>query len=438
MMGWRATRLIILLALLAVLAACGGDGNDAGSSGGNSSTGTVYIETSASLVQIDLAERQALEAYHFQQRSGKRAVVAVGERLAYADVVRSGDGWLPALYVIDRATGAEEAVIEFDPVPDSLLKNEVVAGGEPRFFPSSVNVWYVPGPHLIAVATTVAGPQTTTYRLDLVDANDLSVRRTIGLGETPGRGGGISMALDSSGNVAVLVGNGRVNRLLASSDRRLSFQPAGPAGDCGPGSTSSTARALRRYFLCYEPGLKASLLVFDESGAVVRRQLPGEFSDPLFGAADAGRSVFVGNVREVTVIEFDLVSQQVVAEQVVAERRITRQEGSSFLERFKRFLFGSPVFAIQVVRQPVAVSLDEQYVFFTDRWSVYCLSAETLEVIGQTEFDSVRALAAWNQYAFFAAGETTLHVIDPATCEKRDSIEIPFDTDGAPTRIFVP
>ena len=420
------------IAIALIVTTCGGDGEDAGNGSGDSSTGAVYIETSASLVRIDLAERQALEAHHFQGRFRKRAVAAVDERLAYGDVVRSGDAWLPTLYVVDRATGAEEAVIAFDPVPDSLTMNEVGAGGEPRFSPSSVNVWYLPAPDLIAVATVVSGPQTTTYRLDLVDGNDLSVRRTIELGETPGRFGGISMALDSSGNVAVLLGDGRTNRLLVSSGSLSAFEPAGMA-DCAPGFTSSTARALRRYFLCYGPGLTTSLLVFDESGAVARRQLPGEFSDPLFGAADAGRSVFVGNVREVTVIEFDLVSQQ-----VVAERRITRRAGSSFLERLKRFLFGTPVLAIQVVRQPIAVSLDEQYVYFTDRWTVYCLSAETLEVIGQTELDSVRVLAAWNEYAFFAAGKTTLHVIDPATCQERDSIEIPFDTDGSPTRIFVP
>ena len=173
-------------------------------------------------------------------------------------------------------------------------------------------------------------------------------------------------------------------------------------------------------------------MVFDESGAAERRQVPGEFFDPLFGVVDAGGSVFIGNVQEVTVVEFDLVSQQ-----VVAERQVSREENSSFLGRVRDLFLGGKAMAAEVVRRPIAVSANGEFVYFTDRRSVYCLQAQNLEPIGDVEFESVRSLASWNDDKFLAAGETTLHVLD-ATCKPEASIEIPFDTRGPPSEVFAP
>ena len=440
MIAWPARRLFVVLALLATAVACGGgddvESRDDGDPGA-APLGAVYLLTSWSLIRIDLAEQRAIEAYHFQMTLLRGNAVVVGQRLVYADVVRSGDAWVPTLHVLERETGVEQAPIMLDPVRTVPATNN---DGEPRSFSTATNsmhIWYLPQPDLVAVGTSVSQPDTTKYRLDLLDANDLSLQRTIDLGETPGRAGRISMALDSSGSVALLLGTWRMNELLVSSDRLLSFQPAGVVIDCAA-SASSTPEAARLYFLCYDLGpsdaaLTASMLIVDQGGMIERHRLPGKFVDPLFGVADAGRSVFVGNAGEVTVIEFDLVSPQ-----VVAERQVSRQAGSSFVGRVKDLFLGGKVMAIAVVRQPIAVSSDGERVYFTDARRVYCLQAQNLEPGGDSEFDSVRALAAWNEHTFFAAGETTLHVIDAATCQARDSIEIPFETGGPPARIFVP
>ena len=440
MISWPATRLFVVLALLATIWACGGGGDvdsRVDSDTGTASLGAVYLVTSWSLIRIDLAEQRALEAHHFRTTLLRGNAVVVDKRLVYADVVRSGDAWVPTLHILERDTGVEQAPIMLDPVRTAPATND---DDEPRDFSTatnSIHVWYLPQPDLVAVGTAVSRPDTTKYKLDVLDANDFSLQRTIDLGETPGGAGRISMALDSSGNVAVLLGNGRMSQLLVSSDRLLSFQPTGVVNDCGP-SASSTPEALRLYFLCYDLGpsdaaLTTSLLIVDQGGMAGRHRLPGEFIDPLFGVADAGGSVFVGNVHEVTVIEFDLVSQQ-----VVAERQVSRQGGSSFLGRVKDLILGGKAMAIAVVRRPIAVSPDGERVYFTDARRVYCLQAQNLESVGDVEFDSVRSLAAWNEHTFFAAGETTLHVIDAATCQARGSIEIPFDTGGPPARIFVP
>ena len=431
MTRWLTRGLLVLLALLVTAGACGGDRGDDGE-GNSMLSGAVYIRTSGSLVRVDLARQSATEAYRFETTLLRGNAIAVEDRLIYVDVVRSGDAFLPILHDLQRDTGVEQPPIALDPVQGVASAD---SDGEFLFQSpgNQIHIWYLPQPGLVAVGIAVTLEETTSYRLDLLDARDLSTIRTLDLGEMPGRLGDISLALDSSGNVAVLLGNSRMNQLLVGSGSLSDLLPAGDVANCAH-SASSTPRALRRYFLCpqLEPAASGSIVVLNDVNEIARRQLPGRFDDPLFGVADAGGSMFVGNVSEVTVVEFDLISQQ-----VVAERQVFQPQSSSVPARLKDFFLGGNALAIEVVRRPIAVSPDGERVFFTDRRSVYCLQAVSLELVGDTEFESVRSVASWNDDEFIVAGETTLHVLD-TTCKPRVSIEIPFDTRGPPEEVFAP
>ena len=434
-------RLSLLLAVVfSLLASACANEDDSGPD--TSLSGTLYVRTATQLIRFDLARRTAepRELQNPQFLLHETAVVA-GNHLVLASVSRSEDDeWIVTLHVLDGATGREQNWIVLDPLRDVP---PVRYDDQDRFdaVAHSIRIWYVPQMHKLLVGFAISQTETTSFRLDIIDSEDLVQRRSIELGDTQGRNGDIHVAVDMAGNIAVLLTSSLHSRLLVSSPDLSSFEAAdGAISDCSTSDAASTYRSEARYFLCLSPipdtvQFQASMLVVENTKDVRRYQLPERLENLQGGTADAGDRVFIGNPLTATVLAFDLATGE-----IVARRHFELASASSWRERLKRFIFGEPAFARLVVFKPIVASPDSQRIFFTDGYTaLWCIRPDDLSIVGQVEREDngiqVLGMAADGAH-LVAAGGRGIDIVNGAQCRLEDALR--YSPREGPVQILVP
>ena len=440
------TRIWVLLALvLSLLASACANGEESGPATSEVQlSGILYVRTHSHLIRFDLAKRTAepRELPNPQGLLHETAVVA-GNHLVLASVSRNeDDAWIVTLHVLDGATGREQDRLVLDPLRDVP---PVPYDDQDRFdsVAHSIRIWYVPQAHKLLVGIAISQTETTSFRLDIIDSEDLSEDlvqgRSIELGDTQGRNGDIHVAMDMAGNVAVLLTSFLSSRLLVSSPDLSSFEAAdGAISDCSISDAASTYRSEARYFLCLSPipdtvQFQASMLVIENTKDVRRYQLPERLGNLQGGTADAGDRVFIGNPATATVLAFDLATGE-----IVARRHFELASASSWSDRLKRFIFGEPAFARLVVFKPIVASPDSQRIFFTDGFTaLWCLRPDDLSIVGQVEFDEHQVLGMTADGAHLvAAGIRGIDIVNGAQCRLEDSLR--YAPREGPVQILVP
>ena len=442
------TRIWVLLALvLSLLASACANGEESGPATSEVQlSGILYVRTHSHLIRFDLAKRTAepRELPNPQGLLHETAVVA-GNHLVLASVSRNeDDAWIVTLHVLDGATGREQNRIVLDPLRDVP---PVPYDDQDRFdtVAHSIRIWYVPQAHKLLVGIAISQTATISFRLDIIDSEDLSEdlvqRRSIELDDTQGRNGDIHVAMDTAGNVAVLLTSSLHSRLLVSSPDLSSFEAAdGAVSDCSVGDAASTYRSEARYFFCLSPipdtvQFQASMLVIENTKDVRRYQLPERLENLQGGTADAGDRVFIGNPLKATVLAFDLATGE-----IVARRHFELASASSWSDRLKRFIFGEPAFARLVVFKPIVASPDSQRIFFTDGFTaLWCLRPDDLSIVGQVERedDGIQVLGMTADGAHLvAAGGAGIDIVNGAQCRLEDSLR--YSPREGPVQILVP
>ena len=404
-------------------------------------SGILYVRTNTQLIRVDLARRTA-EPREVQPQYGgfhETAVIA-GNQLVLASVSRSEDEWLVTLKVLDGATGREQNRIVLDP-----LRNvpPVPYDDQDRFdgVAHSIRIWYVPQTQKLLVGIAIGQAETTSFRLDVIDIEDPAQRRSIELGDTQRRNSDIHVAMDTAGNVAVLLTSSPDSRLLVSSPDLSSFEEVdGAISDCSVGEAASTHRSEARYFLCLghiadTVKFQASMLVVENTEDVRRYRLPERFENLQGGTADVGDRVFIGNPATATVLAFDLATGE-----IVAQRQFEQAAASSWRERLKRFIFGQPAFARLVVFKPIVASPDGARIFFTDgSTALWCIRPDDLSVAGQVELEGggvlVLGMTADGAHVV-AAGGREIEIVNGAQCRPEDVLR--YSEQDGPSQILVP
>ena len=403
-------------------------------------SGILYVRTQNQLIRVDLARGTAEPRELQNPPSGNReTAVVAGDQLVLASVARSEDEWIVTLQVLDGATGREQNRIVLDPLREVP---PVPYDDQDRFddLAHSIRTWYVPQTKKLLVGFAISQDEITSFRLDVIDIEDPAQPRSIELGDTQGNHGDIHVAMDTAGNVAVLLTSSPNSRLLVSSPDLSSFEEVdGAISDCSVGEAASTFRSEARYFLCL--GQIADSIVFQASMLVVetenvrRYRLPERFSSLEGGTADAGGRVFIGNPLTATVLAFDLATGE-----IVAQRQFEAASASSWRERLKRFIFGQPAFAKSVVFKPIVASPDGQRMFFTDGFTaLWCLRPDDLSLVGQADLQGggSQVLGMTVEGAHLvAAGGTGIEIVSGAQCRLERAI--PYSQDSTVTQILVP
>ncbi len=418
----------------------------------------VYARTPTYVVRFDLTNR-TVEAQELPAPLSfpvQETAVVAEDKLVFAGVSRSegalfgGDNeWIVTLHVFDGAAGREHDQLVLDPLRDV---RPVPSDSQDCFCSvGSVSVWYVPQTQTLLVGMAITQNETRSFRLDVIDADELFVRRSIDLGDLPALSyGSIHVATDVAGNVAVLLAGSPRSRLLAGPPNLSSLSVADEAiADCSTVEAASTNRSQSRYFLCLGPPqdttrfpvFPASMLVVDRANGARQYPLPPRFSQNLqAGTADIGDRVFIGTVNPLapTVLTFDLT-----AGKVAAEREFESLLGPSWRDRLKRFFFGQPAYAATVVFKPIVASPDGMRLFFTDGFKLWCLRPDDLSVIGQVELKGtqtqVLAVTADGRHVVAAGVDEGIEVIDGERCRSADSLEYARQYLGEGTQqILVP
>ena len=446
----RPARIWILLALvLSLLASACANGEESGPATPEVQlteerpgplSGILYVRTQGQLFRVDLARRTAVprETQPLQSLLHELAVVA-GDQIVLASVSRSGDEWIVTLHVLDGATGLEQNRIVLDP----LRADPPVPTDYPERFADvgSIRTWYVPQTHKLLVGIAISRAETTSFRLDIIDSEDLAQRRSIDLGDAQVRNGDIHVAMDMAGNVAVLLTSSLTSRLVVSSPDLSSFEAADSAiSDCSGSDAASTYRSETRYFLCLGQiadtiEFQASILVVENTNGVQRYPLPERIQNFTVGTADAGDRVFIGNSLTGTVLALDLATGD-----IVVQRQFELASASSWRDRLNRFIFGQPAYAILVVFKPIVASPDSNRIFFTNGYSaLWCLRPDDLSIVGQVVLDVgpilVLGMTADGTHVV-AAGTREIAIVNGAQCRLEDALRYPHQEN--PVQILVP
>jgi hypothetical protein len=421
-------------------------------------SGALYARTANYLIRFDLAARTAEPRKLASPQSvlHETAVVA-GNELVLADVSHTGgaaiaaeDEWTVTLHILDAASGHELKRIVLDPLrdvppPPSDWPDCFCAVG-------SIHLWYVPQTDTVLVGIT-AGQQdgTRLFRLDTVDSETWVRRSSIDLGKLPGSNyGGIRVATDRAGNVAVLLTGSPQSRLLISSPDLSSFEPVkGAIADCSTSDAASTSRSEALYFLCLgstSDGVHrpASLLVVRDPTDVQQYALPQRFMNVQGGTVDAGQRVFIGiaNPPMAAVLTLDLATGE-----IVAQREFELASNSSWRDRLKRFILGKPAYAITVVFEPIVMAPDGSRLFFTDSVTLWCLRPDDLGVVGEVKLAGTQtqmlAMTADGDYVIAAGLDKGIELIDATECELHDTLryaqpEGPLPIYEEPSQMLVP
>ncbi|MCH7811952.1 MAG: hypothetical protein IH958_04905 [Chloroflexi bacterium] len=441
----RHARVWILLALvLSLLATACANGEERGPATSDPLSGILYVRTSGYLIRFDLAKRTAEpRELEIRQFLLPETAVVAGNHLVLASVSRSEDDeWIVTLHVLDGATGREQNRIVLDPLRDVPPVPNV--DDPDRFdFANSLRIWYVPQTHKLLVGIAISQTETTSFRLDIIDSEDLVRRRSIELGDTQKRGGDIHVAMDMAGNVAVLLTSSPHSRLLVSSPDLSSFEAVEAVdkaiSDCVVSDAASTYRSEALYFFCLSPipdtvQFQASILVVENTKGVRLYRLPERFSNLQGGTADAGDRIFIGNSLTATVLALDLATGE-----IVAQRQFELASTSSWRERLKRFIFGQPAFARLVVFKPIVISPDGKRIFLTDGHSaLWCIRPSDLSLVGQVELEeSIQVLGMTADGTHLvAAGGLRIEIVNGAQCRLEDTL--PYSPREGPEQILVP